>query len=72
MTLVLYIVLALALVALVSLLVLYQQCRDPGYLIMAVLAIASALLSFHLLAWWPLILGVVLVGLLMFYGTCRT
>lgn len=72
MTVVLYIIEALFLAAAVGLLILYPLCRDPGYLIMAVLVAATAILSFRFLAVWPLILGGSLAGLLLFYGTGRT
>ena len=56
-------------VAALGLLAVYKGSKDVGFLIMAVLCGVSAVVSFWLSAWWPLVTSGILTGLLLFIGS---
>lgn len=56
-------------VAALSLFVVYWGSKDVGFLVMAMLCGGSAVVSFWLSAWWPLVTSGILTGLLLFIGS---
>ena len=52
-----------------GLFVVYLGSKDVGFLVVAILCGISAVLSFLLSAWWPLVTSGVLTGLLLFIGS---
>ena len=71
MNIALYILEALYVLVGVALVVLYRQCKDPGYVILALICIGSACFSYCFLSGGPLVIGGVAVGVLFFFGTSR-
>ena len=67
----LYVVDAVYLVVAISFIILYRQCKDPGYLAVAILCAVASILSACFLVWWPLLAGVALAAVLFFYGTAK-